>query len=197
MLVPARQCESEHIVKKSRFLARLVPVQSREQVNDAVARARLDHPDARHHCWAYLLGRPSDATGAGMSDDGEPAGTAGKPILNVLQHGELGNVLVIVIRYFGGVKLGAAGLIRAYSTAAQQVLDLTPARQLIRWQPHLLRGDFSLEQPLRHLMTGLQGSISEVQYAAGIEARLQLAPGDLRSVREFCAAHGATLETLD
>lgn len=195
--VPAQQSETEHIVKKSRFIARLIPVQDRNEVNAAVARARQDYPDARHHCWAYLLGKPADATGAGMNDDGEPAGTAGKPILNVLQHGELGNVLVIVIRYFGGVKLGASGLVRAYASATQQVLDLTPARQLTRWQHYCLRGDFSLEQPLRHLLSGLTGKLSQVDYGIGIEARLQLAAEDVAPVQAFCAAHGAQLEAMD
>ena len=111
--VPAASCEQEYVVKRSRFIARVVPVNSRADVNAAVARAREDYPDARHHCWAYLLGPPGKAAGAGMSDDGEPAGTAGKPILNVLQHGHLGDVLVIVVRYFGGIKLGAGGLVRA------------------------------------------------------------------------------------
>ncbi|TDG14227.1 YigZ family protein [Seongchinamella unica] len=197
LLIPARECEAELVVKKSRFIARLVPVQDRGQVNAAVARARLDYPDARHHCWAYLLGRPADATGAGMSDDGEPAGTAGKPILNVLQHGELGNVLVIVVRYFGGIKLGAAGLVRAYANATRQVLDITPAQRLTHWHCYLLCGDFSLEQPLRHLLSGLQGKLSQIDYGVGIEVQLQLAADDVIPVRNFCAAHGAELKAVD
>jgi len=102
--------EAQYTVKKSRFIARVVPIGSREDALAAVAVAKRDYPDARHHCWAYLLGEPGDARSAGMSDDGEPAGTAGKPILNVLQHGKFGDVLVVVIRYFGGIKLGAGGL---------------------------------------------------------------------------------------
>ena len=85
--VPAGESEQEYVIKKSRFIARVVPVENREEVNAAVARSRQDYPDARHHCWAYVLGSPADASSAGMNDDGEPSGTAGKPILNVLQHG--------------------------------------------------------------------------------------------------------------
>ena len=192
-LVPARQCEAEHFVKKSRFIARLLPVESREEVNRAVAAAREDYPDAGHHCWAYLLGKPADASSAGMSDDGEPAGTAGKPILNVLQHGHLGNVLVIVIRYFGGVKLGAGGLVRAYSAATAQVLEAAPYIELTHWLHYELIGDFNLEQPLRHLLSGLQGSIREVRYGEGIEVELQLAPQDLPAVQSFCATNAAQL----
>lgn len=194
LLVPAQECETEYRVKKSRFIARLVPVENRAQVNAAVARARRDYPDARHHCWAYLLGKPADATNAGMSDDGEPAGTAGKPILNVLQHGELGDVLVVVIRYFGGVKLGAAGLVRAYGTATQQVLDIAPARPLTQWHHFRLFGSFSLEQPLRHLLAGLKGDLHGIRYGTGIEVDLQLAAEDMEPLSNFCAVHGARLE---
>ncbi|WP_205422662.1 IMPACT family protein [Seongchinamella sediminis] len=190
-------CEAELLVRKSRFIARLEPVTDRAQVNAAVARARQDYPDARHHCWAYLLGRPADAAGAGMSDDGEPAGTAGRPILNVLQYGELGNALVIVSRYFGGIKLGAGGLVRAYASATQQVLDIAPARQLTHWRRYHLRGDFSLEQPLRHLLSALQGELDGIDYGTGIDARLQLAAEDVPAVQAFCAAHGAQLEAQD
>ena len=81
--IPAQQFENEYVVKKSRFIARVVPVKSRQEAMVAVTDARADYPDARHHCWAYLLGKPADASSAGMNDDGEPAGTAGKPMLNV------------------------------------------------------------------------------------------------------------------
>ena len=77
-LVPAETFQLETVVKKSRFIARVEPVADRAAVKAGVARARADYPDARHHCWAYVLGRPGDAAGAGMSDDGEPAGTAGR-----------------------------------------------------------------------------------------------------------------------
>ena len=148
--VPAELFEHEVQLKRSRFIARVVHVQDREEVNAAVARARRDYPDARHHCWAYILGAPQDARNAGMNDDGEPAGTAGKPILNVLQHGLVGDVLVIVIRYFGGVKLGAGGLVRAYSGVTQQALDLLPCVTPIATSRCQLRAAFSDEQPLRH-----------------------------------------------
>ena len=191
--VPAAPYQSEYSVKKSRFIARVVPGTTREDVNVAVALARTDYPDAGHHCWAYLLGRPEDASSAGMNDDGEPAGTAGKPILNVLQHGHLGDVLVIVIRYFGGIKLGAGGLVRAYSTATAQALDEAPAYTHRDLLPFVASGDFSLEQPLRHFLTGVEGEVLGVNYSDQIELSLKLPAEAVEQLEQFCAAHGLTL----
>lgn len=99
-------------VRRSRFVALVTPVGDREEALAVVARLRSEHPAASHVCWALLAGGHS-----GMSDDGEPSGTAGRPILEVLRHHDLDGVLGAVVRYFGGVKLGAGGLVRAYTDA--------------------------------------------------------------------------------
>ncbi|WP_137939785.1 YigZ family protein [Chitinivorax sp. B] len=104
-------------IKKSRFLGWVVPAYSRAEVQQLLDAVRRQHPDAAHHCWAWILGND-----AAMNDDGEPAGTAGKPILNVLQHKQLGNTLAVVTRYYGGIKLGAGGLVRAYGQAVSLAL---------------------------------------------------------------------------
>jgi uncharacterized YigZ family protein len=195
--VPAADFEHEYVVKKSRFIARLVPIQSREDAMAGVARARRDYPDARHHCWAFLVGRPEDAASAGMNDDGEPSGTAGKPILNVLQHGHLGDVLVVVIRYFGGIKLGAGGLVRAYGTATQQALELAPVvirQEYIRYQAV---GDFSQEQPLRHWLQGAQGELVDVQYADSVAFTLDVAQPCVASLVDFCAVNRLQLTPVE
>ncbi len=193
--VPAAEFQSEYVVKKSRFIARILPVDSRATVNEAVARARKDYPDAGHHCWAYLLGRPEDASNAGMSDDGEPAGTAGKPILNVIQHGHLGDVLVIVIRYFGGIKLGAGGLVRAYSAATQQALDEAPAQVVRELKSFTLTGDFSAEQGLRHFLGLIGGVVKDVSYGQGIEMKVQVDGEREVELRDHCAGHKVALKT--
>lgn len=122
------------------------------------------YPDARHHCWAYLLGNPACATNAGMGDDGEPSGTAGKPILNVLQHKDVGDVMIIVVRYFGGIKLGAGGLTRAYSQAAQSVMTELPIKQHIHYQAVDIFCDYAQEQLIRHKLSLLEGKVSSVVY---------------------------------
>ena len=105
--------EAEIEIKKSRFIAHALPVSSRDDALKAVKQLKTRYPDARHHCWAYLLGDPTGAASAAMDDDGEPSGTAGRPILGVLQDRRVGDTLIVVVRYFGGIKLGASGLTRA------------------------------------------------------------------------------------
>ena len=115
--------DGEIVEKKSRFIAEVHPVTSEEEAMEILEQTRKQYWDARHHCWAYIIGRNPAAER--MSDDGEPAGTAGKPILEVIRGRELTNVLVIVTRYFGGILLGTGGLVRAYSDSMQNALELT------------------------------------------------------------------------
>ncbi|NML30273.1 IMPACT family protein [Paraburkholderia antibiotica] len=110
---------SELEIRKSRFIAHAIPVADRDAAMLELQRLRTEHPGATHVCWALLAGGQS-----GMSDDGEPSGTAGRPILEVLRHHDLDGVLAAVVRYYGGVKLGAGGLVRAYTDAiASALLD--------------------------------------------------------------------------
>ena len=108
-------------IRKSRFIAYAIPVADRDAAMVELRRLREAHPNATHVCWALLAGGHS-----GMSDDGEPSGTAGRPILEVLRHHDLDGVLAAVVRYYGGVKLGAGGLVRAYADAIARVLQDAP-----------------------------------------------------------------------
>ena len=113
--------EAELEIRKSRFIAYAIPVADRDAAMDELRRLREAHPTATHVCWALLAGGQS-----GMSDDGEPSGTAGRPILEVLRHHDLDGVLAAVVRYYGGVKLGAGGLVRAYTDAIATALQDAP-----------------------------------------------------------------------
>lgn len=132
---------AEIVVRKSRFIACVQPVSGREEAQAVVDRLRAEHPDATHVCWALLAGGHSAAV-----DDGEPAGTAGRPMLEVLRHQQLEGVLATVVRYFGGVKLGAGGLVRAYTEAVAQALqDAEKVRRVAQHQvtsqvPYALEG---------------------------------------------------------
>ena len=114
-------------IRKSRFIAFAIPVEDREAAMQALQRLRDEHPTATHVCWALLAGGQS-----GMSDDGEPSGTAGRPILEVLRHHDLDGVLGAVVRYYGGVKLGAGGLVRAYPDAIASTLLVAERIERIR-----------------------------------------------------------------
>jgi uncharacterized YigZ family protein len=118
--------DHELIIKKSRFLARVQPIKNRAEAQAVVQQLKLAHPDAVHVCWAMLAGGDSAA-----QDDGEPGGTAGRPMMEVLRHQDLEGVLATVVRYFGGVKLGAGGLVRAYTDAVAQALLLAEKSAIV------------------------------------------------------------------
>ncbi|HCI30613.1 MAG TPA: IMPACT family protein, partial [Psychrobacter sp.] len=146
-------------IKKSEFIAYAYPVISREEAMFHVEQLREQYPDARHFCWGYIIGDPDNTTSAGFDDDGEPSGTAGRPILNVLQHKSIGNVIIIVVRYFGGIKLGAGGLTRAYAGAAQAAVDeMTLNPYVPMTQIHIL-AEFATEAQCRYMIESLGGHI--------------------------------------
>lgn len=191
-LVPAGKARTELIIKKSRFIASAGHATSRAEAMAFLQHVRDDYPDARHHCWAYLLGDPQATASAGMNDDGEPSGTAGKPILNVIQHKGIGNVMVSVTRYFGGIKLGAGGLARAYAGATENVLSKLP---LSRHAPHSkrrLQADFAHEQAIRHWCTQHDARIAEVVYSTRVILNLTVADTDLAALAAFCDARSIT-----
>ncbi len=115
------QGEIEIIINRSRFIGRVFPIEDEDDALLYLEQIREKYPDATHHCYAYVLGRGSNIQR--FNDDGEPGGTAGMPILQVILQQEIENVLVVVTRYFGGIKLGAGGLVRAYSKAAAEALQ--------------------------------------------------------------------------
>lgn len=186
-LIPKAPVEVEYEIKKSRFIAWARPASTREEAMAVLSDAVNAFPDARHHCWAYLLG---NAVSAAMSDDGEPSGTAGKPILNVLQHKHVGDIMIVVIRYFGGIKLGAGGLVRAYSTAAQMAMD---ALETIEIQPEYrcqLVCSFAQEQPVRHWLGSHGGAVQEVNYHSGLTMRVRFQESFLAEWRAFVEREG-------
>ena len=188
--IPAGFLERETEIKKSRFIARVAPVSSRDDVKTWLEQARKDHPDARHICWAYQIGRPGAAAEAAMNDDGEPSGTAGKPILGVIQHKDLGDVLVMVIRYFGGIKLGAGGLVRAYAGATEAVLS---GVERVIQQPMsrvTVTMTFADEQPLRHWCDQNGAEIDRVGYSAGVTADVSLVEARNQEFTAFFDARG-------
>lgn len=192
---PATTVERKLEVKKSRFIARAGAVSSREEALVFVERAMADYPDARHHCWAYLIGNPETAASAAMSDAGEPSGTAGKPILNVIRHKGIGDVIVVVIRYFGGVKLGAGGLVRAYSGATQQALAVLPLTEYQPTRQYRLRFDFADEQALRHWADTHQGELLSIDYAQQVIAEIAVSEEQVAAFEAFLGAR--SIERLD
>jgi len=155
-------------IKKSQFITWVKAIDNREQAMSYLAEAKQAYPDARHHCWAYVMGDSVNSQTAAMSDDGEPSGTAGKPMLNVLQHKPVNNVMVIVIRYFGGIKLGAGGLVRAYSQAVEQAFGMAELIPIVKTTDLDITSDFANEQWIRHQLTQVNGQVLDVQYSQNV-----------------------------
>lgn len=193
--VPVSQVEVEFEVKKSRFIARAGTANNREQAMEILGLMQQRYPEARHHCWAYQFGSPHSPFSAAMNDDGEPSGTAGRPILNVIQHKEIGNLMVVVSRYFGGVKLGAGGLVRSYSAAAEQAVS---ALELTLYQPKVelrIECDFAKEQPIRHWLSENQGDVRHVDYLSQVYLTVDIIEELKPALQAFLAGHGAKLIT--
>ena len=185
--VPAKQVEILYEIKKSKFIACAGFANSRKSAMALLDSVKQRYPDARHHCWAYVFGNPNSPSSAAMADDGEPSGTAGKPILNVLQHKDIGDIMIIVTRYFGGIKLGAGGLVRAYSAAAQQAIDALEIRQEIKLEALSVDIDFKHEQFVRYLVEQAQGKIANCNYASSVVINVELPLDALEDFRKQMA----------
>ncbi len=180
-------------IKKSAFITYAYPVTSREQAMFHVEQLREQYADARHHCWAYIIGDPNNTTSAGFDDDGEPNGTAGRPILNVLQHKSIGNVIIIVVRYFGGIKLGAGGLTRAYAGSAQAAVDEMTLQPYVPIAQVQILADFANESQCRYVVEHLNGSIDEVNYRQEVMLTVTIAQRDIEALKTELAMAGKVL----
>ena len=179
--------ESELLIKKSRFLGRVMPVSGRAEAYAEVARLKALHPGAVHVCWALLAGGQSAAV-----DDGEPSGTAGRPMLDVLRHQQLEGVLATVVRYFGGIKLGAGGLVRAYTDTVATALQQAERVPIIRQVVLGCRVGYELEGVLRRELAAREGVLLDVAHAADVSVQLQLPEPQAEAFRAWLddAGHG-------
>ncbi|MGV3569415.1 MAG: IMPACT family protein [Ramlibacter sp.] len=163
-LTLARAAHSDLHIRKSRFIGCVQPVAGRAEALAVVARLRAEHPGAAHVCWALLAGGQSAA-----NDDGEPGGTAGRPMLEVLRHQGLEGVLATVVRYFGGVKLGAGGLVRAYTDAVAQALLQAEKLPLQRQLRLACRVPYALEGTVRRELQHAGAVLGEVGHGDAVD----------------------------
>lgn len=189
------QTVAETEVKHSRFIATLRRVDTEPDVRDFVDEQRRDHPDARHHCWAYVIGDDPVGRLERSSDDGEPAGTAGVPMLQMLKGRDLVNVAVVVTRYFGGIKLGAGGLVRAYSGAVGAVVDQATVTRRRRLDLCTLEIDHADAGRVESELRGRGVVVVNTVY--GKTAELTLAAADSATLADRVAAATSGTATLD
>lgn len=165
----AAPAHSEIIIKKSRFIGCVQPMADRASAQAAVDALWKQHPGAAHICWALLAGGQSAAV-----DDGEPGGTAGRPMLDVLRHQDLEGVLATVVRYFGGVKLGAGGLVRAYTDTIAQALLTAPKVTLQRMRTLQCHVPYALEGLLRREIDAADAELVDVQHGTLVTLQVRL-----------------------
>ena len=162
--VPYEASESEFVEKRSRFISHLWPVETEEEAQAHIREMKSKYYDARHNCWCYLLGKNV----LRYSDDGEPQGTAGQPMLKVFERENVTNVCCVVTRYFGGILLGAGGLTRAYSKGAKDALAAAGAATMGLWAQIAVPCTYALFERVKLEIASLGGVIDDTEYGADI-----------------------------
>ena len=179
MREPTAAVERELIVRRSRFIARAEHAASVDAANRAIGAVRTKHPGATHVVFAYLIG-PSQSETAGLSDAGEPKGTAGRPVMAVLRGSDVTDCVVTVVRFFGGTKLGTGGLVRAYTEAARLVLSAVPTRIRVTRVQFSVSVPYSTLEPVRSLLEKFGAEIRNEAYGSevGLAGELTAADAD-------------------
>ncbi|OIQ43761.1 MAG: YigZ family protein [Gammaproteobacteria bacterium MedPE] len=171
-------------VKRSKFLAYVAPTQGIEAAKAFIQQIKLKHPDASHNCSAFVAGRPENTVDIGYSDDGEPSGCAGRPMLNVLQGSGVGEITVVVTRYFGGTKLGTGGMARAYGAAVSAVLAEIETKEKSVSCELAFSCDYQWTTQVEMLVNQFDVIIVSANYHEGIDYTIEI---DVRQREEFAA----------
>lgn len=197
MLVPVRTSSTEEIIKGSRFLSESFVISSQDEVRKIIKSQKQKYSDATHVCHAFILGKSGEIMG--MSDDGEPGGTAGRPILDVLKGKLCTNILVTVTRWFGGTLLGTGGLVRAYSGGAKNVLDATSFEELVEKSDFSLECDYQQYQVVKKIFESFTVYDSKEDFGEKILISGKVAQSDaaLFKPKIFDATNGKVLPIID
>ena len=184
--------QQEVILKKSRFIGLAWPIGTEEEAVELLEKSKIDFPAATHYVFAYVLGPKGEI--ARFSDDGEPGGTAGKPVLSAIRLQNLTNTLVIVIRYFGGILLGAPGLVRAYSQAAREALAAAGTKRLELSVKGRVTLTYQLLDTILYQLEKLGARIENTEYGAEVTVSFFLSQAKLAAAESFLAGHMLTIE---
>lgn len=176
-LVLSEDAQTEIEVKRSQFIAIAKRVQGVADAKQKLHEIKDAYPDAGHHCYGFIAGAPSDSQTYGYSDDGEPSGTAGKPIFTRVQHSGIGELLIVVVRYFGGTKLGTGGLARAYGDAASEVMAKLKTEPFIATKIVKVKVAFAREGDMRRAIEQCQGQVLSEEYGAEVTLTARIPVG--------------------
>ena len=186
--VPAHEIRRELIVSNSRFISSLAPIFCVDEAKAFVSRIKAEFPDASHNVPVYLVGH-GDSETAHCSDAGEPSGTAGRPALAVLRGSGLGDVAVVITRYFGGTKLGTGGLVRAYSEAVRLVVEAVPRAEKVQTHTVMLAFAYTYLERVRILVAAQEGEVLDEAFAVDVtlaaRLRVEKLPGFQASISEL------------
>jgi uncharacterized YigZ family protein len=183
--VPKAMAVFEEEIKKSVFITYLARTSSIDEAKAFVAEIKTKHSDARHNCWGFVAGRPEDSMKWGFSDDGEPSGTAGKPILAQLSGSGIGEITAVVTRYSGGIKLGTGGLVKAYGGGVQQALKLIETEEKRITEMLVLHCDYNLVSLVETLLLQFEGQQVMADYSDKVIMTVEL---EKRVINEFKTA---------
>lgn len=167
-LIAADEVIDETIITRSRFICYLKPCASAADAKTFIKSLQALHPQANHHCYAFIAGRPENSQLYGFSDDGEPSGTAGKPMLSMLMGSQIGELCAVVVRYFGGTKLGPGGLQRAYGSSVKQALGLLPTKLKIPMVRKTLACQYTQIDDVLYFLAQCGGEIIQQDYNENI-----------------------------
>ena len=181
--IPAATFRCEIEVKHSRFIATVEPVDTPEAAISFISRIKQEFPDASHNCWAYLIGPPGSTDRIGLSDDGEPHGVAGKPMLTAIQHSGIGDIAVVVTRYFGGTKLGMGGMVKAYTQAVSTALEQMDTVEKINWTRLSIKIAYPLLDHIERLLPEFEVRLTDKQFTEQIYLTLMLPEENLDRLR--------------
>lgn len=172
--VPSKTITVEQEIKKSRFITTVTRAPNKQSAKEFVDSVSKKYSDASHNCYAFVAGNPFSTTDIGFGDDGEVAGTAGKPMLSVLQHKKIGEIAIVVSRYFGGTKLGTGGLVRAYSNSVQQALENLPLMDCVAVTTVQITFDYQYENTVRRVLGKLEIEIADSSYTENVEMSIEV-----------------------
>ena len=196
-LIPAAYVEGRYEDRKSKFIGEIFPVETPEAAIEAIQSVKAKYRDARHHCYAYII---REGNYMRYSDDGEPQGTAGMPILDVLRRENITNVCCVVTRYFGGVLLGTGGLVRAYTKSAQLGLEAAGINQMSRYSVLLITCPYSLLGVVQNILPEHDCVVEETDYAADVTLTVTLPEGGeaaLEQALKDATSAGVEVECMD
>jgi uncharacterized YigZ family protein len=172
--VPAEKHRAEQTIDRSRFICTLERVSSPSGAQRFLREMNDEFPDATHNCWAYLIGAPGSTDRIGMSDAGEPHGTAGRPMLTVLQHSGVGDIAAVVTRYYGGTNLGTGGLVKAYGGTVQLALATMPRAERIEYARMTVTVGYDAIAAVQQLLARFESAAESEEYAEKATFRLRV-----------------------